>query len=139
VNLRGHANPARTVIVWCIRCYQNVVSPALPRSCKYHPSCSQYAIDAVSQHGVLRGLVLASWRLLRCNPLSYGGYDPVERQTLFAGRARTDDVTLDGRGVNPAIFPDGGPGRGAGSGAVQGVRPCAAGDLRVGSGHGARS
>lgn len=76
-------NPLKYVFVGLIRGYQKFVSPALPRSCKYHPSCSQYAVDAFTQYGVLRGLVLASWRLLRCNPLSYGGYDPVERQTVF--------------------------------------------------------
>ncbi|HEY2542134.1 MAG TPA: membrane protein insertion efficiency factor YidD, partial [Gaiellaceae bacterium] len=48
-----------------------------PTTCKYHPSCSQYAIDAVRQKGLLRGSVLAGWRLLRCNPWSRGGFDPV--------------------------------------------------------------
>jgi putative membrane protein insertion efficiency factor len=76
-------NPLKYVFVGLIRGYQKFVSPALPRSCKYHPSCSQYAIDAFSQYGIFRGFVLASWRLLRCNPLSYGGYDPVEQQTVF--------------------------------------------------------
>ncbi|HKH14884.1 MAG TPA: membrane protein insertion efficiency factor YidD [Solirubrobacterales bacterium] len=66
-----------------VRLYQRFVSPALPRRCKYHPTCSAYAVDAVRQFGVMRGLVLAGWRLLRCNPLSRGGYDPVEAQTLF--------------------------------------------------------
>ena len=46
-------------------------------TCKYHPSCSQYAIDAVRQKGLLRGSFLAGWRLLRCNPWSHGGFDPV--------------------------------------------------------------
>jgi putative membrane protein insertion efficiency factor len=85
-----HRNPARALLVSGIRGYRAFVSPALPRSCKYHPSCSQYAIDALTEYGVLRGLVLASWRLLRCNPMSYGGYDPVERQALFAPRSRED-------------------------------------------------
>jgi putative membrane protein insertion efficiency factor len=66
-----------------IRAYQRFISPALPRRCKYYPTCSAYAVDAVREFGVLRGLVLAGWRLLRCNPLSHGGYDPVEAQTLF--------------------------------------------------------
>ncbi len=89
--MRWGGNPLKVVLVWSIRSYQTVVSPALPRSCKYYPSCSQYAIDAVEQYGVLRGFVLATWRLLRCNPLSYGGYDPVERQTLFASRGHGGD------------------------------------------------
>ncbi len=64
-----------------------------PGTCKYHPSCSQYAIDAFRAHGLLRGAVLATWRLLRCNPWSHGGVDYAEQQTLFgkprgeAGRA----------------------------------------------------
>lgn len=77
----------REIFVLPIKGYQRVVSPALPRSCKYHPSCSQYAVDAVSSFGVLRGSILAMWRLLRCNPFSDGGYDPVERQTLFHSHA----------------------------------------------------
>jgi uncharacterized protein len=66
-----------------IRLYQRFVSPALPRRCKYEPTCSAYAVDAVREFGPVRGLILAGWRLLRCNPLSRGGYDPVEAQTLF--------------------------------------------------------
>lgn len=63
--------------------YQGAISPALPRRCKYEPTCSRYALQAVERHGVLRGTVLAGWRLLRCNPWSHGGYDPVESQRLF--------------------------------------------------------
>ena len=48
-----------------------------PTTCKYHPSCSQYAVDAVRTKGLLRGSLLAGWRLLRCNPWSRGGFDPV--------------------------------------------------------------
>lgn len=86
ISMSRHLNPARALLVWAIRGYQTFISPALPRRCKYYPSCSQYALDAVTKHGVLRGLVLIGWRLLRCNPLSYGGYDPVERQRLFGHR-----------------------------------------------------
>jgi putative membrane protein insertion efficiency factor len=57
----------------------------LPKGqCKYHPSCSQYAIDAVRRYGVVRGSVLAGWRLLRCNPWSHGGVDHPHDQRLFA-------------------------------------------------------
>ena len=69
-----------------IRFYQRFISPALPRRCKYHPSCSEYAVQAIRTYGVLRGLVLAAWRLLRCNPWSHGGVDPVEAQTIFRTR-----------------------------------------------------
>ncbi|MBN1632021.1 MAG: membrane protein insertion efficiency factor YidD [Thermoleophilia bacterium] len=81
-------NPVKAFLIWLVRGYQILISPLLPRSCKYYPSCSQYAVDALTQHGVVRGTVLAGWRLLRCNPWSYGGYDPVEHQTLF-GKGRS--------------------------------------------------
>jgi putative membrane protein insertion efficiency factor len=74
----------REIVIAPIRVYQRVISPLLPRRCKYHPTCSAYAVDAVREFGILRGLVLAGWRLLRCNPWSHGGYDPVEAQRLFA-------------------------------------------------------
>jgi uncharacterized protein len=73
----------RAVAVAPVRFYQRFVSPVLPRRCKYHPSCSQYAVDAVRRFGILRGVVLAAWRLVRCNPLSDGGVDFVEDQKLF--------------------------------------------------------
>jgi putative membrane protein insertion efficiency factor len=71
-----------------IRAYQRLISPALPRRCKYEPTCSAYAIEAVRELGVLRGAVVAAWRLVRCNPFSHGGYDPVEARTLFRGFSR---------------------------------------------------
>jgi putative membrane protein insertion efficiency factor len=79
-------NPIRGLLIAGVRGYQTLLSPLLPRRCKYYPTCSQYAIDAVRVYGVSRGLVLAAWRLLRCNPFSYGGYDPVERQKLFGAK-----------------------------------------------------
>jgi uncharacterized protein len=63
--------------------YQRVISPGIPRRCKYEPTCSLYAVEAVRQYGILRGLVLAGWRLVRCNPWSHGGYDPVSAQRVF--------------------------------------------------------
>jgi uncharacterized protein len=74
---------ARALACAPIVVYQKLVSPALPRRCKYEPTCSRYALQAIGRYGVLRGLVLAGWRLLRCNPWSYGGYDPVEAQRVF--------------------------------------------------------
>jgi len=66
-----------------IRLYQRLVSPFLPRRCKYEPTCSAYAVQAIRELGAVRGSILAAWRLARCNPFSHGGYDPVEARTLF--------------------------------------------------------
>jgi putative membrane protein insertion efficiency factor len=79
---------ARAIVLAPIMVYQRVISPAIPRRCKYEPTCSRYAVEAIREYGILKGLVLAAWRLLRCNPWSYGGYDPVEAQRVF-GTAHT--------------------------------------------------
>ena len=79
---------ARRIVIAPIRAYQLVISPALPRRCKYEPTCSLYAVQAIRRFGILRGLVLAGWRLLRCNPFSHGGYDPVDDQRLFASKRK---------------------------------------------------
>ena len=76
-------SPLRWVAIAPIRVYQRLISPALPRRCKYEPTCSRYAAQAIERYGILRGLALAAWRVLRCNPFSHGGYDPVSEQTLF--------------------------------------------------------
>jgi uncharacterized protein len=77
---------ARRIAVAPIALYRRLISPALPRRCKYEPTCSAYAGQAIREYGILRGLVLAGWRLLRCNPFSHGGYDPVSAQRLFRKR-----------------------------------------------------
>jgi putative membrane protein insertion efficiency factor len=77
----------RWLAVLPIRVYQKLLSPMVGERCRYYPSCSEYAAQAISRYGILRGLVLAGWRLLRCNPLSHGGVDPVEDQRLFKPRA----------------------------------------------------
>ena len=77
----------RALAIAPIRLYQRLISPALGQRCKYYPSCSEYAVQAIRTFGILRGLVLAVWRLLRCNPFSHGGLDPVENQRLFRPRA----------------------------------------------------
>jgi uncharacterized protein len=73
----------RALVIAPIRLYQRLISPALGPRCKYHPTCSAYAVQAIGSFGILRGSVLAAWRLLRCNPFSHGGYDPVSAQRLF--------------------------------------------------------
>ena len=79
--------PLRWLAVLPIRAYQRLLSPLVGERCKYYPSCSEYAAQAISRFGKLKGLVLAGWRLLRCNPWSDGGFDPVEDQRLFKSRA----------------------------------------------------
>ena len=74
---------AKAIAVSPIVIYQRGISPAIPQRCKYEPTCSRYAVGAIREYGILRGLVLAGWRLLRCNPWSLGGYDPVEAQRVF--------------------------------------------------------
>ena len=86
----GAGRGLRRVATAPIRVYQRVISPAFPNRCKYHPSCSEYAVQAVRRYGVLRGVVLSAWRLLRCNPWSHGGVDFVEDQKLFRSRHRAE-------------------------------------------------
>ncbi|MED5346936.1 MAG: membrane protein insertion efficiency factor YidD [Pseudomonadota bacterium] len=66
-----------STLVGLIKTYQFAVSPFSPACCKYSPTCSSYAIEAIQMHGPWRGLLMATWRLLRCNPWSEGGADPV--------------------------------------------------------------
>jgi uncharacterized protein len=80
--------PRRLVLI-PLRLYQRLISPLFGQRCRYYPSCSEYAAQAIERFGILRGLVLAAWRLLRCNPWSRGGFDPVDAQRLFAPRAGT--------------------------------------------------
>jgi putative membrane protein insertion efficiency factor len=85
-------NLPRRLVLGVIRVYQVTLSPLLGARCRYHPSCSRYAMEAIESFGILRGSVLAAWRLLRCNPFSHGGYDPVTAQTLFRRPPRTPRV-----------------------------------------------
>lgn len=76
----------RELVLLPLRLYRRVISPLLGPHCKYEPSCSEYALDAVRTYGVFRGGLLAAWRVLRCNPWSHGGHDPVAQQTVFRPR-----------------------------------------------------
>lgn len=67
----------KRVLIKLIRFYQTAISPGRPACCKYIPTCSNYALEAINRFGALKGTGLAVWRLLRCNPFSRGGYDPV--------------------------------------------------------------
>lgn len=73
----------RNILIAPIRFYQRAISPMFGRRCKYHPTCSEYAVTAIREFGVVRGLVLATWRLLRCNPWSRGGVDYPRDQRIF--------------------------------------------------------
>lgn len=73
----------RHVVALPIHAYRMLLSPLLGQRCKYHPSCSQYALDALRSYGFVRGSILAGWRLLRCNPWSHGGVDLPSDQKLF--------------------------------------------------------
>ncbi len=70
------ALPARTLIA-AVRVYQVTLSPLVGRQCRFVPTCSNYFIEAVRRHGAVRGGLRGLWRILRCNPFSKGGYDPV--------------------------------------------------------------
>ncbi len=71
------ARLARALLTTPIRAYQLTLSRLLPTVCRFSPSCSQYAIEAIQLHGAVRGIPMAVWRIVRCNPLCQGGYDPV--------------------------------------------------------------
>jgi putative membrane protein insertion efficiency factor len=76
----------RYVGIALVYAYRYTLGVLFPTSCKYHPSCSQYALDALRQYGLVRGSALAGWRLLRCHPWAAGGVDRVEDQRLFGRR-----------------------------------------------------
>lgn len=66
----------RKVLIWIIKAYQ-IIAAGMPKNCRFEPTCSQYAIEAIDKYGVFKGTVKAAWRVLRCNPWNQGGYDPV--------------------------------------------------------------
>jgi uncharacterized protein len=67
----------KRVMIAIVRGYKKYISPLIPPSCRFTPTCSEYAIEAIQRHGALKGGLLAAWRILRCNPFCKGGYDPV--------------------------------------------------------------
>ena len=74
--LAGMLRPGR-MLVGAVRLYQLAISPLMPPSCRHLPTCSEYAIEALREHGLLRGGWLAAWRIARCHPFGTSGYDPV--------------------------------------------------------------
>lgn len=96
-------NPVTMLLVGMVRAYQLVVSPWLAPRCRYYPSCSAYAVTALRVHGPARGLALAAWRLLRCNPWSLGGVDHVPP------RRGTEPGTASSRNPDPDLTAAAGP------------------------------
>ena len=72
-----HGVKMKIIIIFIIKVYKKFISPVLPPSCRFYPTCSMYAVEAVERFGVLKGGLLAVKRILRCNPYCKGGYDPV--------------------------------------------------------------
>lgn len=85
----------RRIFIAPIRLYQRTISPWLGPHCRFRPTCSNYAIEAIRRHGVLKGLALGTWRILRCHPFSKGGYDPVPQRRSKV-EARSSHVEDDG-------------------------------------------
>ncbi|MDO5602400.1 MAG: membrane protein insertion efficiency factor YidD [Oscillospiraceae bacterium] len=77
--------------IWLIRGYQKFISPLTGAHCRFRPTCSQYALEALRVHGLFKGLLLAVWRILRCNPFGRPGYDPVPPKGKWRGREKNDD------------------------------------------------
>ena len=67
----------KKALIGIIKFYRRFISPLKKPCCRFYPTCSQYAIEAIQKYGVGKGILLAIWRILRCNPFSRGGYDPV--------------------------------------------------------------
>lgn len=67
----------KRILIAIVRGYKKYISPMLPPSCRFTPTCSEYAVEALQKHGAWKGSLLAIWRILRCNPFCKGGYDPV--------------------------------------------------------------
>src|SRR6476661_791913 len=83
-------SPLARLALLPLRGYRRFISPAMAPRCRYYPSCSAYAEEAIREVGAIRGTILASWRLLRCNPFSNGGIDPVSERRFF--RPRTEST-----------------------------------------------
>jgi uncharacterized protein len=89
---------AKTFVLGLLRGYKWAISPLFPPACRYVPTCSEYAMEAVDRYGVLRGSGMALWRVLRCHPLVRGGYDPVVKRDDF----RPNDCGMTQGAIPPA-------------------------------------
>lgn len=77
--------------IFGIRGYQRFISPLTGAHCRFRPTCSQYALEALRTHGLFKGLMLSAWRILRCNPFGKPGYDPVPPKGKWRGREKYHD------------------------------------------------
>jgi putative membrane protein insertion efficiency factor len=100
--LRHASGVMRGLLCSPVRAYQLLVSPLLPRTCRFYPSCSEYVIQAITEYGVVRGVRKGLWRLLRCQPFCRGGYDPVIRGGNFKMQSAKCKVQNDA-GCPPAF------------------------------------
>ena len=83
-----NVNPFGQFVLSLLRGYKWIVSPIFPPACRYVPTCSEYAMEAVERYGAVRGGLMAAWRVLRCHPFVKGGYDPVVNDSPAAGANR---------------------------------------------------
>jgi len=95
----GRPGPVARVLLLPIRFYRRWISPALPPTCRFEPSCSAYAVEALTTHGALRGTWLTVWRLARCAPWGRAGYDPVPPSSSRQRTAAPTDADRDGTGT----------------------------------------
>ena len=97
-------NRRATSFVLCLlRGYKWALSPLLPPACRYVPTCSDYAMEAVDRYGVFRGCLMAMWRVLRCHPFVRGGYDPVVKVPVVASEvAKSEDYGATLSSASPA-------------------------------------
>jgi putative membrane protein insertion efficiency factor len=85
----------KKILKFFIKLYRKFISPILPQSCRFTPSCSEYAIEAIERFGAIRGTILASYRILRCNPFCRGGYDPVPDKFTFKRQELKYEETVE--------------------------------------------
>lgn len=90
--IRALGFPLRALLIGLIRAYRAAVGPLLGGRCRFHPSCSAYAEEAIREHGALKGAALAVWRVARCSPLSDGGIDPVPHRGRWRSTVEYDAV-----------------------------------------------
>ena len=94
----------KRIFIFIIKCYHKYISPLLPSACRFYPTCSVYTAQAIERFGVIRGIALGFWRILRCNPFCRGGYDPVPEKFTFKRQVIHDCV--DNFGENTDIIND---------------------------------